>query len=222
LVPVRAESLACMLKDEKTLIVTAGSMLMVLIILIGALVNRGCRKDEPPEEAQAPVEALVAVTTQAPKHSLHPARPIPPRFKRDTHMPNGGEGDTSGSIDLGSFSAGRDLVYVDDDRVWWESENDKDDDECDHSMHISMETPFRRLVELVSERDGKLKVQDSYRATGVHSSNSLHKEGRGLDVTCDELGLELLARLCWAAGFDWVYYEASSRGGAHVHCSVKR
>ncbi|MDE0838860.1 MAG: hypothetical protein OSB41_07380 [Kiritimatiellae bacterium] len=208
-----------MLKDEKTLIVTAGSLLMLLIILIGALVNRGCRKHEAAEEALAPVVPPVVVIAEDPKH---PARPIPPRFKRDTHMPNGGEGDTSGSINLGSFSAGRDLVFIDDDRVWWESDNDKDDDECDHSMHFSMETPFRRLIQLVTDRGGKLKVQDSFRVTGVHSSNSLHKEGRGLDVTCDELGLEMLARLCWAAGFDWVYYEASSRGGAHVHCSVKR
>jgi len=114
-----------------------------------------------------------------------------------------------------------DLVRVDDDRVWWESDHDKGDTEDDHLLHRAMEIPLRRLIELTTQAGGRLKVQDTYRATGVHVKKSLHKEGRAIDVTCDELGLEKLAKLCWASGFDWVFHEASSRGGAHVHASVR-
>jgi hypothetical protein len=151
-----------------------------------------------------------------------PLRPMPDTFKRNTHLPSGREGDVSGSIDLSTFSAGRDLVYVDDPRVWWESDHDGiHDTECDHSIHRSLEEPLRRLIELVAARGGTLEVHDAYRATGIHNIGSLHKEGRAVDVTCDQMPLEELAKLCWAAGFDWVYYEARG-GGPHVHCSVRR
>ena len=51
---------------------------------------------------------------------------------------------------------------------------------------------------------------------------SLHKEGRAIDVTCDQMPLEELAKLCWISGFDWVYYEARKGKGPHIHCSVRR
>lgn len=149
-------------------------------------------------------------------------RAEPERFPPDTHMPRLREGLVSGSIDLSTFSPGRDLVRVDDARVWWESDHDTSDEEDDHSMHVLAEEALRRLIELVIRHGGTLKVQDAYRPQLVHSSRSLHKEGRAIDVTCDEFSLEKLAKLCWAAGFDWVYHEASAKGGAHVHCSVRR
>lgn len=207
-----------MLKNERALIVSAGCVVAVFIILIGALINRGCHRAATPHET-VPAEGVI---DQPPTLSTHARRPIPASFKRNTHMPDSGEGETSGSIDLSTFSAGRDLIYLADPRVWWESDNDEDDVECDHTFHVSMQQPFEALVELVEQEGGTLKVQDVFRASGVHGPKSLHKEGRGIDVTCDELGLERLACLCWAAGFDWVYYEASSKGGAHVHCSVRR
>jgi len=153
--------------------------------------------------------------------SLQAVRAEPDRFRPNTHMPSGSEGDVSGSIDLGSFSPGRDLVYIDDPRVWWESDHDGGDED-DHSIHRSAEMPLRRLMELVSDNGGTLEVHDAYRPAGIHNKRSLHKEGRALDVTCDQFSLEKLAKLCWAAGFDWVYYEANRRKGAHVHCSVRR
>ncbi|MCK5528041.1 MAG: hypothetical protein KAI74_00045 [Kiritimatiellae bacterium] len=149
-------------------------------------------------------------------------RDKPKRFKPNTYKPNIKEQAASGSIDLATFSPGQSLVFVDDPRAWWESDNDRNDIEDDHSMHIAMEAPLRRLIDLVSERNATLKIQDSYRPAGVHNKKSLHKEGRAIDLTCDKLGLEELAKLCWMAGFDWIFYEANSRGGAHVHCSVKR
>ena len=199
----------------------AGAASALLVFLLGTLAFRWAG-DEPdraprrrgPEPARPKVPALPA---------LHvPLREPPKAFPRNTYRPSRREGRVSGSIDLSSFSPGRDLIYVDDDRVWWESDNDRGDTEDDHSMHRAIERPFRRLVELVTAAGGRLKVQDAYRPTGVHSRRSLHKEGRALDLTCDELGLEELAKLCWAAGFDWVYHEAGGSGGSHVHVSVAR
>lgn len=157
-----------------------------------------------------------------PPDYTQPVRPLPATFRPDTHLPTGREAEVSGSVDLTSFSPGRSLTYIDDDRVWWESDNDKTDTEDDHTIHRSLEAPLRRLIESVCARGGVLKVQDTYRPEGIHNTRSLHKEGRAIDLTCEEMPLGELAKLCWAAGFDWVYYEASSRGGAHVHCSVRR
>ncbi len=170
-------------------------------------------------------------------------RAFPKEFPRRSCMPDLRESEASGGISNSQFSAGRDLVFVDDPRVWWEGEFDGEtDDECDHTMHRCIEAPFRRLVELVCASNATLRVQECYRATGVHSSNSLHKEGRALDLTCPDLdpsvpktsprdpaqvlptakSLEILAKLCWVAGFDWVYYEVPKNSGAHIHVSMRR
>ena len=135
-------------------------------------------------------------------------------------MPARPEASVSGAIADVPFSASRDLIRVEDPRVWWESENDDatGDDEDDHLMHWAMEEPFRRLVELVETEGGQLKVQDSYRAVKVHGIKSLHKQGRGIDLTAFDISLGRLSALCWAAGFDWVYLEKA--GGLHVHASV--
>jgi hypothetical protein len=148
------------------------------------------------------------------------ARPEPPRFPARSHMPARREDAVCGAP-AGHFFPRHDLVRVEDDRVWWESDNDRNDTEDDHLMHRSLEEPFRRLVELVTRAGGTLKVQDVYREQGIHSPQSLHKEGRAVDLTCDELGLERLSRLAWAAGFDWVYYEIPRNNGEHVHASVR-
>jgi len=150
-----------------------------------------------------------------------PIREEPDRFPANTYLPRKREGLASGSIKLHLFDAEIDLVSVYDDRVWWESEHDRNDTEDDHRMHHTVEEPFRRLVELVDQHNALLKVQDAYRAEGIHAVRSLHKEGRALDLTAEGISLEKLAKLCWAAGFDWVYYEAPRDGGAHIHCSVR-
>jgi hypothetical protein len=136
-------------------------------------------------------------------------------------MPRAGEGATSTSIRYVAFSPDRDLVRIEDDRVWWESEHDRNDTEDDHVFHYAMEEPLRRLIELVDKTNAKLKVQDAYRDQGIHAKESLHKQGRAVDLTAEGISLEKLAKLCWAAGFDWVYYESPRRGGAHVHASVR-
>ncbi len=193
--------------------VVGGSISTIIVLLLTLLITTCVHKTRSPK----PVIEEKNVVKE-----VYKLRDKPARFKPNSYKPNIKESSASGAIDLPTFSPGKSLVFVDDPRAWWESDNDKNDTEDDHSMYITMEAPLRRLIDLVSERDAILKIQDTYRAAGIHNPRSLHKEGRAIDLTCDKLGLEELAKLCWMAGFDWVYYEAKAKGGAHVHCSVRR
>jgi hypothetical protein len=150
-----------------------------------------------------------------------PVRNEPRRFPPRTYLPDRREEFVSGSPGYFSFDPRADLVRIEDPRVWWESENDRHDTEDDHVFHRSMEEPMRRLIELVHVAGGRLKVQDAYRHEGIHSKKSLHREGRAVDLTCDVLDLEKLAKLAWASGFDWVYYEVPRNNGVHIHASVR-
>lgn len=158
--------------------------------------------------------------------TCEPVRDMPRSFRPGQTMPTGGEGKNSTSIDKVSFRPVNDLIEIYDDRVWWESDEDDatGDDEDDHLFHWAMEKPMCRLINMVDERGGILKVQDSYRDSGIHAAKSLHKQGRAVDVTWmdpetrENRSLSDLAKMCWAAGFNWVYFE---RSPPHIHASVR-
>lgn len=185
-------------------------------LLLLAWVFRGCRQPPARGESVAPRTATNAVAVLR--------RELPATFPVNTYLPALREIEASGGIDLTTFSPGRDLAYFADTRVWWESDNDgTTDDECDHTMHHALVEPLKRVVEQVTAQGALLEVQDCYRSSGIHNPKSLHREGRAIDLTCEGLPMEMLAKFCWQAGFDWVYHEGSKRNnGAHVHASVRR
>lgn len=196
-----------------------GLLSMTVLLTSGfALSHREVQRNPP-----RPVTVLAQDPGALDPALLLPVREIPDRFPARHRKPTLREVNASGSLSDASFIADFDLIPVEDDRVWWESDNDEasGDTENDHLMHQAMVLPFRRLVELVHERGATLKVQDTYRATGVHHRNSLHKHGRAIDLTAEGMSLSELAKCTWASGFDWVFYEAPKNGGAHIHASVR-
>ena len=214
--------------------VAAGAVLCFLVMGIRGCVARHIEKRESEPITQK----------MFPNHDEHhnaamlAVREAPETFPRNTWLPKIPEGEASGSNDPKLFSPGRDLVWFDDPRAWWKSDNRAPGDtgeDCAHSMHKSMVEPLTRLINLVEETPWTLKIQGCYETGGPHASRSLHKQGRAIDLTFGDpanpterlspdqmrVSYELLAKLAYQAGFDWVYYEYGSGTGPHVHASVR-
>ena len=97
-------------------------------------------------------------------------------------------------------------------------------------MHPAMLLPLTRLNELVlAEWNGAawLRVTDAYDSLLEHDlaqleesqKNSLHFEGRAIDLTTWPVEASQYGRLCalaHCAGFDWVHHE-----GDHCHAALK-
>jgi hypothetical protein len=214
------------------IIFTSGIVVGIILCLI---VNglRGCGKRVRETHAPEPEPEIIAPVV------LGAVRDAPAEFKRNTYLPNVRENVASGSNIPRTFSPGRDLVYIDDPRVWWKSDNraaNETNDDCSHTMHKSMVEPFMRLANLASETKWTLKVQGIYSSDGgVHNVNTLHKQGRAIDLTFGDpanpterldnaqmnIAYEVLAKLAYQAGFDWVFYEQTTGTGPHSHASVR-
>ncbi len=202
-------------------IIFAAVACVASLLLLSAVESCGKRR---PAEKQAP--EVAEKKPPAPPPDVHnPVRPAPAAFPPDSNLPRGKEVYASGPIDLAHFSPTNDLVRFEDKRVWFESDHDKIPEEDDHMIHRALETPLKRLVNLMEKKRGTLKIHEGYRAAEknkIHLDSSLHCEGRALDLTSETMSLTELAKLAWQAGFDFVLYEKPRKSGVHVHCSVKR
>ena len=197
--------------------------------IVVCLVVDSSRKGKPKPVAEEPAkteDAAEAKPGDAPPPDLHnPVRPAPKSFPMDSNLPRGPERFASGPIDLATFKPATDLTRFEDKRVWFDSDNKTNAAVDDHIIHRAMDVPLKRLTNLLEKKGGKLKVHDAYRAADknkIHLENSLHCEGRAVDLTCEGISLSELAKLAWSAGFDFVLYEKPGKSGEHLHCSVKR
>ena len=67
----------------------------------------------------------------------------------------------------------------------------------------------------------KLRVTEAWDEDDEHTSNSVHYEARGVDLTTlpvDQAKLGRLGRLAVDAGFEWVFFEDSH----HIHASMAK
>jgi len=134
-----------------------GSIILLVIIAFIALLITTCvrRRHTHKPVINPPVKK------ELPAKQEFKLRKKPEKFKPNTYLPRKKESAASGAIDLATFSPGKSLIYIDDKRVWWESDHDKGDIEDDHTIYFTMEKPLRRLIELVVQENATLIILET-------------------------------------------------------------
>jgi hypothetical protein len=111
------------------------------------------------------------------------------------------------------------IKYPDSDIVFKNEEGT----DADLMMTSKLRDKLKKLAGLVSaEWPGKkLRVTEAWDESSEHAATSTHYEGRGADITVDDVDsakLGRLGQLAVDAGLDWVFYENDK----HVHVSMKK
>jgi hypothetical protein len=153
--------------------------------------------------------------------SLKKDRVTKPRtLQVSEYFPNSAEAETVGSLSRRirrGTPAFAGLVRCDSDDVVFK---DEERTGADRMMVPRAQDRLLVLARLVRrEWPGvKVRVTEAWDENSEHGENSVHYEGRALDLTTSDLDAKKLGRLAGLAveaGFDWVYNEKT-----HVHVSV--
>jgi hypothetical protein len=159
----------------------------------------------------------------APAPTLVKERPAEPAtVTRGAHFPDIPEiesvGRIAGRVRRGSAPFQRLVRYTADDVVF----KDEEGTGADRLMTERTRERLARLAALVRrEWPGvAVRVTEAWDENSEHGENSIHYEGRALDLTTSDQDSARLARLgglALAAGFEWVAHE-----DRHIHVSVAR